>query len=352
MKLAYIILAHKLPQQLIRLIDSLDEPESIFVLHLCKNTSRKDYYEIKYLLKNRPNIFYCKRERGAWGEFSLSQAVLNGMKLLSNENMAFDYISVLSGNDYPIKSNNYIKDYMRKNIGKQFLWYLPVYDYIPLSFKNTSIYGEGWDGYKHPWGSTHRFLRFEKYWYSLLGENLMAVPEERFLNQPARSVLKVFLFNALKYIRENKIKREFLLMILSLTHKKKRKMLDGYIPYAGSQWFSITKDCMEYILKQVRENKKLVDFFQHTLISDESFFTTIIVNSSYIENIAQNNCRYIKWPETGPHLHPVILTKSDFQSLKNSDKLFARKFDMTVDSEILDLIDKEILFSASEHHVA
>ena len=120
-------------------------------------------------------------------------------------------------------------------------------------------------------------------------------------------------------------------------------MPEGFIPYAGSQWFSITKDCVEYILKVHLANPQLKNFFRRTLLSDESFFTTILAYSHYKDQIAQNNFRYIRWTTEGARSHPAVLKKEDLPILKASDKLFARKFDMFQDIEILDLIDREIL---------
>ena len=40
--------------------------------------------------------------------------------------------------------------------------------------------------------------------------------------------------------------------------------------------------------------------------------------------------------------HPAILTMKDYDRLMSSSDLFARKFDMTVDGEVLDRIDKVI----------
>jgi len=342
-RFAYIILAHKLPEQLHRLVTRLEDKGTHFVIHVCKNTSKPDAEKIWSLFENRQDVSFCKREDGSWGEFGIVQAVLNAMELLAQKKVEFDYLHVISGNDYPIKSNRYLRNFFEQNCGKQFLWFLPVYDYVPLGLPEGTVYGEGWKGHIHPWGSEHRFLRFEKYWYSLWGERLMIVPEQRLIEKPLLNVLKIFLWHVPGYWRKGTLKRELLLMALSVTHKRKRKMPEGFTPVAGSQWFSITKDCMEYVLKVHHEHPELKKFFRHTLLPDESFFTTILVHSPYKEKIAQNNYRYIRWSSEGARSHPEVLKKEDLPILKASEKLFARKFDMNQDSMILDLIDKELL---------
>lgn len=75
----------------------------------------------------------------------------------------------------------------------------------------------------------------------------------------------------------------------------------------------------------------------------------IVLTHKYPEQIVRfKNCivnddlKYIDWENPNP-TPPAILGKSDFHRLVNSPKLFARKFDITRDAEILDLIDQQIL---------
>ena len=75
---------------------------------------------------------------------------------------------------------------------------------------------------------------------------------------------------------------------------------------------------------------------------DEIFFQTILLNSPFQRMAVNDNLRYIEWPNPDSG-SPVILCKGDFGKLISSPKLFARKFDVTVDADVLDLIDQEIL---------
>ena len=56
--------------------------------------------------------------------------------------------------------------------------------------------------------------------------------------------------------------------------------------------------------------------------------------------IINNNLRFINWDD-GTDRSPGIFNESDFDRIKNSDLLFARKFDEN--SELLNLIDNKIL---------
>jgi hypothetical protein len=76
------------------------------------------------------------------------------------------------------------------------------------------------------------------------------------------------------------------------------------------------------------------------LIPDEIFYQTILLNSPLQQTVVNDEVHYIAWPElSGPH--PDILGVPDFDRFMATDKLFARKFDATVDSTVLDRIDAE-----------
>ncbi len=44
-------------------------------------------------------------------------------------------------------------------------------------------------------------------------------------------------------------------------------------------------------------------------------------------------------PERGFRGHPHIILTEDFERIKNKKHLFARKFDMNIDSKVLDMFD-------------
>jgi len=74
--------------------------------------------------------------------------------------------------------------------------------------------------------------------------------------------------------------------------------------------------------------------------SDEIIIQTVVMNSPFKETVVRDNCRYIYFRKE--EHNPKILTADDFEILRNSEKLFARKFDLQQDSRILDLLDEYI----------
>lgn len=108
-----------------------------------------------------------------------------------------------------------------------------------------------------------------------------------------------------------------------------------------SQWFTITIEQIDYILNYLKSHSAIRRFFALTWGSDEIVFQTILYNSKFREQMCNDNLRYIDWTEGGSS--PKILTLQDATEIANSRKFFARKFDMKIDSEILDWIDENLL---------
>ena len=111
--------------------------------------------------------------------------------------------------------------------------------------------------------------------------------------------------------------------------------------YGGSFFATISQACAKYLYNFVREHPQVLDYYKKTFIPEESFIQTVLVNSKKF-NLYNSNFRYTDFTASR-HGHPRILTTKDFSSLTQPNIHFARKFDMNVDSKILDKLDRRIL---------
>ena len=105
----------------------------------------------------------------------------------------------------------------------------------------------------------------------------------------------------------------------------------------------MARSVAEYVHEFTQLNPAYVRFFKHAFVPGELFFQTIVLNSPFRETIVNDNLRFIDWPEKPG---PTILRVERLSRLLESGKLFARKFDSTVDAAILDALDQEIRDSA------
>lgn len=287
MKKAYIILAHKNPLQLQRLVRALDDGSSHFFLHIDGRTGIDPFTD---LLHSQKHISILPRVKTEWGGLGLVNAVMNGLKAATQPGNTFDHIILLSGQDYPIKSKEQINAFLAKNTDKIFL------EYFPLPFPAKWKPGGG-------------LYRVNKYFmglkihqrYAAKAANLMGT-----LFPPAR-----------------------------------RKTYGDMKPFAGSMWWVISAAAARYITGFVEENPGYARFHRFTFAPDELFFHMILLNAKNEKirsSIINNDLHFIRWKDKGS-AHPEILTKKDFGELMRSDALFARKFDASADAEILDLMD-------------
>ena len=89
----------------------------------------------------------------------------------------------------------------------------------------------------------------------------------------------------------------------------------------------------------LRENPDYVRFFEHVFVPDELFFQTIVMNSELRDTVENDDLRYLDWSREPA---PVVFTRADLPALLGSGQLFARKFDETVDSDVLDVLDRHL----------
>ncbi|MBF2050660.1 MAG: hypothetical protein IGS54_25410 [Elainella sp. C42_A2020_010] len=282
MKLAYIIMAHQQPQQLKRLITALQTDTASFFIHFSKK-AESAYQEAIELLKDVPNVYFVPRRYTFWGHPSLVKAALSGLRAVVESGVNYDYVSLLSAQDYPIKKIADIERFFEQNAGKQFI------DYAPVDGTNPRAVGIP------PWSGISRI----ESWYFMYRSKKIRIPI-------------------------------------------KRKLPYGYKPYMGYLWWSFSREFAEYVIEFLDQHPRYTNFFDHVFISDEFFFQCILLNSPFKHAAVNDDLRFADWENPNPTVPATLLT-ADFERLRNTHHLFARKFDAKRDSAILDLIDQKIL---------
>jgi hypothetical protein len=295
-RIAYIVVAHKLPHQLLRLVSRLNTDRTWFFIHIDKKTDALDYQFVADGLRGLSNCQLLPRRVCHWGDFGDVQAAIDGIHEVIRQRIPADYAILLSGQDYPIKSNRHIERFLSDSCGRSYLSY-------------TLLPSPHWEN-----GGLDRLER----WHFHLRDGYFVFPEKRRFRRRAPELLWSL---AVRFF------------------PVKRKLPRGFKWFGGSAFWCLTRDCIEYIDSFVRENRHFVKFFRYALLPDEIFFQTVLVNSRLKNTIVNDHLRYIDW--TKPN-SPAILRKEDFDYLMQSSRLFARKFDDSVDAEVLDMIDCEI----------
>ncbi|WP_300370948.1 beta-1,6-N-acetylglucosaminyltransferase [Brachyspira sp.] len=134
-----------------------------------------------------------------------------------------------------------------------------------------------------------------------------------------------------------------------ILHRKIRKFLSDLAIikrttpeniYYGSQWWNLTNNAVKYILDYDENNPNFLKRFNYTWGSDEFFFQSILLNSPFKDNCVNDNLRYIVWNGGAP----LNLKIKDYDCIKNNinNNIFARKFDETIDNDIIDKLYEDI----------
>ncbi len=83
-----------------------------------------------------------------------------------------------------------------------------------------------------------------------------------------------------------------------------------------------------------------MEYYQKTVVPEESFVQTILVNNKKL-NLVNDDKRYIDYTNAIAG-SPRTLTVQDYATITKGNFHFARKFDLKQDAEILDKLDSLI----------
>ena len=83
----------------------------------------------------------------------------------------------------------------------------------------------------------------------------------------------------------------------------------------------------------LRSHPEFLRFCRNVDCPDESFFQTLLMNPPFHEK-REDYLHYVDWSEGGNSTK--TLTVTDYKRLISSDKLMARKFDISDDKEIIE----------------
>jgi len=289
LKQAILIMYHDDYNLLTKLLKLLDYKYIDIYIHVDKKVKAFDFLEIKKLLKES-KVYFTKRLDVRWGTFKQIECELELMKLASLKQ--YKYYHLISGVDMPIKNIEKIYNFFSEE-NHEFIGFT---DFNNISDSN---------------------LERVKY-YHLFNNNLRSSSE-----------FKRKLSNKIYY---NLLRIEKILKINRLKNK-------NLIIRKGPNWFSITDELVRYVISQEKLIKKV---FRYSYCADEVFLQTLVYNSKFKDNVYrnykldnENAMRLIDWIRGEPY----VFKEEDFELIKNSKMMFARKFS-SQDIEIVEKIER------------
>lgn len=314
----YLILSHGKVEQLFRLIRALrvGSPQSAILLHHDAKSAPLDQAALRelggvYQVEPRVDV--------QWGDASQVDALLCSVTY-ALRNLEFSWLSVISGQDYPLR---------------------------PLTDIEAELRSSPYDAFVRaaPAPAQYRARYYLRYW---------RLPRFRYAYHIPQWLRATF-----SWARQHLNRQQSLLRIeggprgtpLRLGIRTIRHPFsDDFVCYKGSDWFTLSRSAAQYLIEFGQRQSDALEYFRHTFIPSESYFQTVLCNSKELK-VCDDNRRFIVW-EDSRLAHPKTLTIEDFDSMTRSGKDFGRKFDTTVDSTVLDALDRIVLGSPPERTTA
>jgi Core-2/I-Branching enzyme len=119
--IAYFILVHRYPEQFKRLMKAIYEPGNQYVVHIDKSSGTALAEDIAEFLAPYQGVKILTAQNALWGGYSLVEAELRGMDMLLEMDDRWTHYINLSGQDFPLKSQSYIRAFLKANPGKQYI---------------------------------------------------------------------------------------------------------------------------------------------------------------------------------------------------------------------------------------
>ena len=282
-KHAYLIMAHSDPEHLYKLIKVLDDERNDIFIHI---DGKQDISKFQHISSERSKLEFLKdRVDVFWGDPSQIDAEYALFHCVKDR--TYSRIHLISGSDYPLKSQDTIHEFFDKHKNEEFLYFEDEKKLKPELRKKMRLYNFFLHHISYPNKSIATFCNF---------------------------IRRVLLFIQMCI----GVNRHYTMDIL----KK------------GSNWTSMTQAFVEELLKHEKEVKKQ---YRYTHCSDEIYKQTIAWNTKFRDKISPlGNLRLIDFSR-GNGKSPYTFQLEDLEMLKKSEAIFARKFSS---SESGDLIAK------------
>jgi len=243
-----------MPDHLGRSIAALRDGEARFYIHVDRKVADEPF-----LAHRAPDVEFLEHRLPVyWGQWQMVAATLRLMAL-ATERADPDYLVLLSGTCYPFRSPRHIQRLLGDGPGDSvFLNAVPM--------PNDAL--------------TKPISRLERYRFRS--------DRSRFDNY--RRALPIMVrgpHRGARFSRGWFLSRDW------------RREL-GMAPYGGSSWWALPADAASHVLAFAERERRVVRFFENTRSPDESFFQTVIANSSLAPRI-RRNLTYADWTAGGSH---------------------------------------------------
>jgi hypothetical protein len=291
MKQAILITAYKNYHHLEEIINFFDDNFQLYI-HIDKK-SKISNIELNDLKKYANVKLVSQKYKVNWGGFNHLQSILY-LTEQALENPDNNYFHLITGHDFPIKTSAYFVGFFKDN---------------------NNEYADYWTIPKIGGADNGNMDRIEYYNFFDLWDFKIPKQEKK---------IKL----AIGIQRRLGLKRKIAANMPKL--------------YGGSTYWSLSRECLSYVLDFTKSNKWVLNRFKYTFCAEEFYFQTIIMNSNFATKVVNDNLRHIDWVARNGNF-PAVLDEMDYDKFKETNAVFARKFDYPQSESLIRKIKAQLL---------
>lgn len=296
-RIAYIISAYQDAPHLARLVDALNE-DADFYVHIDQKADSRPFKE---LLGDKAT--FVPSHWVSWGGWEQVEYQKELLAAVLHSGIPYTRVVCLSGQDYPLWSNEEIHRYFDEHKETEFIMGMNLTRSANAQQLSRVIH--------------YHFFRDLK-WKSLWWKN--------------------------KFIVASRILMKLLPFKKQPTTKIGYKEADIYF---GSDYWGITLPCARYVYEKLCSEKELERYFKTSFVPSELCIQTLIFNSPFGKHALPYKGQYVGLYALTP-LHYIVYGKSikimsleDWPVLKQSGKMFCRKVVSGASDPLVEKIDAE-----------
>lgn len=302
LKLGLIMLAHRGPTQVARLLTLIRHPQVRVYLHVDR---RVDLGPFRRALAEASvqETSLLRRLPTRWGGYEVVSASIDGLARARADGCT--YVMLVSGQDVPLRPIAEIVEFASR-AGKT-----SYVEHFPLPASHWRFNGRE---------------RTEFYTYTVRGRRETCIPRGEDTGDLSRR--GAVLNQALR---------------LRGAFRPPRRFPSYAQPFGGSQWWNMSRPAVDHVLAFVDLHPGYREYHRHTLLPDELFFHSILCGTAfaYDHRIVNDALRFMIWADGSSH--PKTLTFDDVPTALKSDGLFARKLDLALDADAVRALTQRLI---------
>lgn len=304
MVLCIHIQTHTAPQQVDRLVRLLTETARSVVIWVSHDRTGPPLDRRRLEALGEVIVVDADAGYGAWGNL---QRWLDCVEGLEQRGVAWDWITNITGQDFPLRPVAAIEDDLARSTADGYVEHFDVLS--PAS----------------PWG---RRRGMDRYWFHYRRLRTIGPSAARWL-RPLQAA------DALQPFVRIDVNRG----ALAVGRRVRTPFDDTFRCYGGSTFVTLTRDAALAVREAARPGHALAEHFRRSLTPTEAFFATVLCNDA-ARTIVDDHRRYEDFGRGTQHAR--TLGPDDVPPALASGKDFARKWDGSRDPDALNELEAAV----------